>query len=173
MGMDIRRFAPRVLLGLTALVGAGCSFLSFVTPATHGAGAAPLKLDLCGSYPEALCLESFGLSQGDLLITLFFPAAGDSQFYLKVWQGDSAATYPCIIAAASPSTVYCTGPLINLGTAIKIDLYTETGDTPLAHGEFTLTGLALPTVPSGIVLTAVPTPPLPVAGAAYPNPTPP
>ncbi len=138
---------PGLLLGLTFLVLTGCSFFSVFAPAPAAGTQVPIQLDRCSSYPAALCLQSFGLSQNQLLITFYFPAAGSSEFLLKVWQGDAATIYPCTTTDAAPSTIYCTGPLIDLGTAIKIDLFTKTGTTPLAEGDFTLTDLALPTLP--------------------------
>ncbi len=135
-----------LLPGLVLLLLSGCSFFSFLAPSSSAGTQVPIQLDRCHAYPEALCLQSFGLSQNQLLITFSFPAAGSSEFFLKVWQGDSATVYPCTTTDAAPSTFYCTGPLIDLGTSIKIDLFTKTGTRPLAEGDFTLSDLALPTL---------------------------
>ncbi len=124
----------------------GCSFFSFLGPARSAGTQVPIELARCSGDPAALCLESFGLSQNQLLITFYFPAAGSSQFHLKVWQGEAATIYPCTTSDAAPSTFYCTGPLIDLGTPIKIGLFTATGRTALAEGSLTLTDLALPTL---------------------------
>ncbi len=145
-GPEAKSRGPGLLLGLVLLLLSGCSFFSFLAPSSSAGTQVPIQLDRCRTYPEALCLQSFGLSQNQLLITFSFPAAGSSEFILKVWQGDSAIVYPCTTTDAAPSTFYCTGPLIDLGTSIKIDLFTKTGTRPLAQGDFTLTDLALPTL---------------------------
>jgi hypothetical protein len=188
------RFASGPVLASLVLALSGCSFLSFVGLAPAAGTQVPIQLERCGTYPAALCLDSFGLGQGQLLITFYSPAAGSAEFFLKVWQGDASTTYPCTLADASLTTIYCTGPLIALGTPIKIDLYTKTGRIPLAEGEFTLNGLGVPTsggstplaggqsTPNGVasptaVLASTPTPtsaptPLgstPLPGTAYPN----
>lgn len=184
-------------MSLLSLALAGCGLLSAVSPQASGPGA-PIALVRCDPYPSALCLQSFGLDQNQLLITFYFPAAGSTSFYLEVSTPGSITKYPCTTAETSPSMLYCTGPLIDLGTPIKIDLFTATGRTPLAEGDFTLIDLALPTlefanqqIPSAATVNPVvtlpfqPTPaatlPLqptptpngltPGAGTAYPNPT--
>ena len=176
-----------LLLVLLSLALNGCSLLSFVGLAPAAGTPVPIQLERCGTYPAALCLQSFGLGQGQLLITFNFPAAGSSEFVLRVWQGDASTTYPCMRAEASESTIYCTGPLIPVGTPLRIELYTKTGKVPLAAGEFTLNGLAVPTsggvgtplasgqsTPGDVTptRTSSPTPPrsTPGPGTAYPNP---
>jgi hypothetical protein len=147
--MNSRRPATSLLVILCVPLLFGCSVFSVLAPAPASGTQVPIQLERCSNYPAALCLDSFGLGQGQLLITFYSPAAGSSEFFLKVWQGDAATTYPCTLADASPTTIYCTGPLIPLGTPVKIDLYTKTGRIPLAEGEFALNGLAVPTLPSG------------------------
>ncbi len=191
--MRPRATAPS--FALLGLVLAGCSILS-LGPA--GATTQPIQLARCDANPSALCLQSFGLDQNQLLITFYFPAAGNSGFYLKVSQPGSTTRYPCTIAETSSSIMYCRGPLIDLGTAIQIDLYTTAGRSPLAAGEFTLVDLALPTLPyanEGTFPALTPLPPTPTQatlpvgtqvtlpagtqatlasptqGTAYPNPT--
>ncbi len=153
-----------VVLLLSSLALAGCGLLSFVSPKAGGNGG-PIALVRCDPYPSALCLQSFGLEQNQLLISFYFPAAGDASFYLQVSTPGQKTKYPCEIAETSPSILYCIGPLIDLGTAIKIELYTAAGTTPLAEGEFTLTDLALPTLEFANDQSQLQT--------LYPNPTPP
>ena len=166
-----RRFANRVLSSLPILALSGCSFLSLLGPSSASTPA-PIQLVRCATAPAAVCLQSFGLGQGQLLITFNFPAAGSASFYLKVWSQGVATTYPCTTAETSASIMYCTGPLIDLGTPVKIELYTKAGSMPLAAGEFTVNDLAVPTPPIGVelTLTAAPTPTALGVGTAYPNP---
>lgn len=155
-------------MSLLSLVLSGCALLSAIAPKPIGTGG-PISLVRCDPYPSALCLRSFGLEQNQLLITFYFPAAGDVSFYLKVYTPGQTTKYPCAVTQASSSTLYCTGPLIDLGTAIKIELYSAAGQTPLAQGDFTLIDLALPTLQTG----ASGTTPGQLPGTAYPNLTPP
>jgi hypothetical protein len=170
--MSSRRCAICALLILCVPILFGCSILSAPAANTQ----TPIQLERCSSLPAALCLDSFGLGQDQLLITFYFPAAGSSEFFLKIWQGEVATTYPCTQTEAAPSTIYCTGPLIPLGSSVKIELYTMTGRIPLAAGEFALNGLALPTAGPATTPGNLPTPTptvrgtTPVSGTAYPNP---
>jgi len=147
--MSPRPPAARLLVILCVPILFGCSFIPFVLLPPAARTPAPILLERCNNHPAALCLDSFGLGEGQLLISFYFPAATSSDFFLKVWQGDAATTYPCTLADVSPTTMYCTGPLIDLGTPIKIDLYTKNGKLPLAEGQFTLNGLAVATLGGG------------------------
>lgn len=146
--MNQHRSAVSLLAILCVPVLFGCAIVPFLSPPVAGTPA-PIALQRCSNYPSALCLDSFGLGEGQLLITFYFPAATSSDFFLKVWQASAVTTYPCTLADAAPTMMYCTGPVIDLGTPIKIDLYTKTGKVPLAEGEFTLNGLAVPTAGGG------------------------
>ncbi len=151
---------------LSTILACGLPSFGFLTPsATQG----PIQLLQCNTYPSALCLQSFGLGQNQLVVTFYFPEAEAVEYHLKILQAGEATTYPCAFTTASPTILYCTGPLIPLGTPIRVELYTKAGSLPLAEGDFTLTALALPTLSIGAV-SETPSAATSPAGTAYPNP---
>ncbi len=166
-------FAPALIWGCSIFLLLGCSLLSFAGANPAASPQPPIQLIRCSAEPSALCLQSFGLGQDQLLISFYFPAAGSSSFLLKVWEEETPTTYPCTLEQISSTILYCTGPLIPLGTPLKIDLFTKTGTVPLAQGDFTLTDLALPTLSVAGPLTPISPltlPTTPLAPTAYPNP---
>ncbi len=167
--MSPRRLKAFVFSSLILSIALACGLpsLGFLTPsATQG----PIQLLQCTPYPSALCLQSFGLGHNELVVTFYFPEAEAVEYHLKIWQAGEATTYPCAFTTSLPTILYCTGPLIPLGTPIRVELYTKAGSLPLAEGDFTLTALALPTLSIGAV-SPTPGPGTPPAGTAYPNPT--
>jgi hypothetical protein len=83
----------------------------------------------------------------------------------------------CQPAELSPTTIYCTGPQVPLGSSIGIEVFATQAQILLASGDFVLSGLALPTVSVGGVPSPTPLPTLtarptrtPIPGTAYPNP---
>ncbi len=135
-----------VSLCLATIIACGLFPLGFPS---ESATPAPIQLVRCNAYPSALCLQSFGVGQNQLVISFYTPEAQATEFHLQVWQVDSAAAYPCSFTTGSPMILSCTGPLIPLGTPVRIEMYTENGREPLAEGDFTLTDLALPTLSGG------------------------
>ncbi len=151
---------------LSTILACGLPSLGFLTPS---ASQGPIQLLQCNAYPSALCLQSFGLGQNQLVVSFYFPEAGAVEYHLKIWQAGEATNYSCAFTTVSSIILYCMGPLIPLGTPIRVELYTKLGSLPLAEGDFTLTALALPTFSIGAVseTPGVTTTP---AATGYPNP---
>lgn len=137
---------PAALLLLGSCLGIQIPFLpsgSAVTPT-------PAALSRCEPNPSTLCLLSFGIQPPyEMLITFFVPPDSPGDFYVRVTYGETRALYQCLTVKDIPTSHYCTGAQVPLGTSIHIELLATRGNALLAHGDFVLNGLALPTPAGG------------------------
>jgi hypothetical protein len=109
-----------------------------------------------------VCIVTFGVEPPDnMLIAIRAPLGGFQELRLTVERNGAQTAYPCQASADFPNEFSCTGPIIPLGSTLRINVLAGPAGTLLASGEFRLTAMALPTV-------AVGTPP--ALGTAYPNP---
>jgi hypothetical protein len=110
-----------------------------------------------------------------MLIDFYVPPGSSGDFLLEVTYKQTQAAFPCVVAMASPTDVYCTGPQIPLGTTIGIAVHAAKGNAVLARGDFVLNALALPTLliegvsatPTATMIALTPV----AATAATPSPT--
>ena len=161
----------------------------------------PIVLARCGAVQDVMCLATFGLEPPDqMLIVLLVSPGFEHDLKAAVIYKDATLPYECTANETSPDVVQCTGAAVPLGSRLAVDVSSVEPDRLLAHGEFILTALAMPTVTTGGLAlplsSALPTdrftrtpgpadgsqtpgagPTSPVArtpapGTAYPNPTP-
>jgi hypothetical protein len=113
-----------------------------------------------------------------MLIVLQGSLGFPQELKLRVKHRESQLSFSCQPAELSPTTFYCTGPQVPLGSSIGIEVLAMQTSTLLARGDFVLAGLALPTVSVGGVPSPTPLPTLtarptrtPMPDTAYPNPS--
>ena len=139
----------------------------------------PIALRWCDQARDVLCVLGFGLEPPDQMVIVLLASLGlpsDLEVH-AAWNGDTEL-YPCEPTNADATLLACTGTLIPLGSSVHIDVTSVDAKAIIASGDFSLNGLALPTVPSGadlpptdaVTITPRPTR-TPSGGTPYPNPT--
>ena len=104
----------------------------------------PVVFTYCGADLEEICVLSFGRDgNGDTVINLFVPEKGFLAFYLKVIRLNGESLFECHVNDALPESVYCIGDAVNLEERLEISVISEEGDTLLATGRFTVTGILI------------------------------
>jgi len=131
----------------------------------RGAGpnstATPLALSRCAEASGILCVATFGIMPPDqMLVAVTAPVGGLSDIQLRVTHQGATSVFPCTASVDFPDSFNCTGPQVQLGSTIRIEVIVVGTDVVLASGDFFLAGFAVPTV-------QLQTPPPP--GRAYPN----
>lgn len=153
-----RRQAALPLLLLALLIaGSACG------PSTANRGPAPTPLPLarCDDSLGIICVVTFGVEPpSQMLVAIHVALGGFKELRTEIVYNGTRTDYTCRSSAEFPGNFYCTGPQIPLGSRIRVDVFTAGTKIILASGEFTVTALAMPTVPVGT---------LPPPGTAYPN----
>lgn len=104
----------------------------------------PVVFTYCGADLEEICVLSFGRDgNGDTVINLFVPEKEFPAFYLKVIRLNGESLFECHVNEALPESVYCLGDAVNLEERLEISVISEDGDTLLATGRFTVTGILI------------------------------
>jgi hypothetical protein len=150
------------LLFLAAILTAAGSAGGCGSEGTYGgATATPLPLSSCDDNLGIICVVTFGIQPPDkMLVAIHVALGGLKEIRTEIEYNGARTEYPCSSSPEFPGNFYCTGPQIPLGSRIRINVFTPATKATLASGEFTVTALAMPTVPLGT---------LPPPGTAYPN----
>lgn len=124
----------------------------------HPAPTPPITLKRCDQARDVLCVLTFGLEPPDQMIILLLAAPGlpEPREAVAV-QAGREFSYACV-STDSGSTLSCRGPLLPLGSHLRLEVYSRQPPALLAGGEFDLTALALPTTPAGGSALATPPP---------------
>lgn len=148
----LRQSSIFIFVLLSACVMWGCSFSSLETKvAPTPAG----KINYCMNDSSVLCIVSFGVdNQNNMVINLTAPDSNFQLFYIDINDGGQITKYECQKVAGFPKSVYCVGPRVNLGDAVDISAYSQSGNTLIAQGTFIINALALPTA---AIVRATPT----------------
>jgi len=94
------------------------------------------EITYCNIDDSTLCLEGFGKESGENLIILFKADNPDFEnIYLRV---NKNSRFQCAKSQEFPENIYCIGEIIPNGTEIEINVYTDTDNTQLASGKFTI-----------------------------------
>lgn len=124
----------------------------------HPAPTPPILLKRCDQAHDLLCVLTFGLEPPDQMFILLLASPGLPETLETVAvQGGSKFSYACASTDAG-STLSCRGPLLPLGSHLRLEVYSRQPPALLAGGEFDLTALALPTMPAGGSALATPPP---------------
>lgn len=95
-----------------------------------------VEITYCNIDDSTLCLEGFGKESGENLIILFKADNPDFEnIYLRV---NKNSRFQCAKSQEFPENIYCIGEIIPNGTEIEINVYTDTDNTQLASGKFTI-----------------------------------
>jgi hypothetical protein len=181
----LRNYAKLRQGAIGALLSSALTFLAAcsVSPvrllrSTEPTDAPPILLARCDADLAVLCLVTFGIEPPDQMLIVLQGSLGlPEELELRVKDGQRELSFSCQPAELSPTTFYCTGPQVSLGSSIGIEVLAVQASTLLARGEFALTGLALPTISVGGVPSPTPLPTstprptrTPMPATAYPNP---
>jgi hypothetical protein len=149
--MQPRRQPIGILLTAAILLVGSCLGIQIpFLPFGNAVSPTPAVLSRCEPNPSTLCLLSFGIQPPyEMLITFFVPPESPSDFYVRVTYGEMRALYKCVTVKDIPTSHYCTGAQIPLGTSIGIEILATQGNALLAEGDFVLNGLAFPTPAGG------------------------
>jgi hypothetical protein len=141
-----RRALP-VILVIAALTLASCTIGPLrISIAGQATPQPPITLRWCDQARDVLCVLSFELEPPHQLVIVLLASPGlpaDLEAH-ATWNGETGA-YPCHASLADSTILDCTGPLIPLGSSVRIEVSTADGNAPLGVGDFVLNGLALPT----------------------------
>lgn len=146
------------------------------------------EITLCDVDDRDLCVVSFGTDKTDRMVVNFqLPNADYPAFYIHGANKNMDNRYPCEVAEAAPTSVYCTGERTPLGEAIDIEVFAADSDLLIARGVITVSAMVISTpinltptpgsetgTPTSTVLPS-PTPtirisPTSTPDPAYPNP---
>jgi len=175
----LRRGAIGAVFSGALILMAGCSISrAGLLRSTDATVVPPIVLSRCNADLTVLCLATFGIEPPDQLLIVLQGSLGlPDDLEMRVTHAGREFSFSCEPAELSPTTFYCTGPQVPLGSSIGIEVSATQTSTLLARGEFVLAGLALPTVSVGGVPSPTPLPTMtarptrtPIPGTAYPNP---
>ena len=177
----LRAGANAAVMWLASLVVSACTIgplrISFPSRATP---VPPIVLKWCDQASDLLCVLGFGLAPPDEMIIMLVARPGlPADLQASAAWNEADGSYPCEFANVDGTILSCQGPVIPLGSSVRVEVMVKDTKTLIASGNFVINGMALPTVAIGAQLPptdiATITPRstrTPNSGTPYPNPSP-
>jgi hypothetical protein len=176
--MDISKPSSKkqtfAVLALLLSLLAACAPQAAPPPRPTGTPSPPLfEITYCDIDPSNICLEGFGLNIDEGLLVLF--KATDPLYediYIRADGSDGENLFECRHSAQFPENIYCLGNPVDEKELIKLNIYSNDSNKPLAIGVFNVqyTDLPEPDVEFGVEATPTPSPAPSSPSPSYPNP---